>query len=265
MTDGAPITAEPVTRLLGRDDRGRTHVSMAAATHRGGVREHNEDSVLVGGWTACGAPSASLSGRLPAEGALILAVADGLGGHAGGEVASRLVVEFLAQATDRLADERAAVSVLREADAMLAAEGLRSPGLRDMGSTVAGVALVGNQLVIFTVGDSSVWGVFDDRMRLLSRRDRPARPPGASDDAAVTALTQCLGGGSRGVHPHVLAVEIAAGDRYVIATDGLTDLIDPGELLQGSQRPMAEAADVLVESALRAGGHDNISVIVVEA
>ena len=229
---------------------------LAASTHVGRVRTRNEDSIVVGDRTVSGTTDSSTTMRVDAHGLLLVAVADGMGGHPGGDVASRMVVEFLGAAAARMVDERAVDTVLHEADALLAAAGAEHPELHGLGSTVAGVVLHDTRMIVFGVGDSSVWRVLDGPAQSLSESDR--RGPS-------TGISQCLGGRGRAIEPHVRTIDVEHGTRFVVASDGLTDLIGPVDIADAARGALDEAADGLVGRALDAGGHDNISVVVLEA
>lgn len=243
----------------------RRRVRAAAATHVGLVRDRNEDSLGIAGWSACGSNHVEVCGTFEAPEPLVTLVADGLGGHAAGDVASRRAVDFLMTNASNLVEAAAVEVVLRQADALISAEGARRGETANMGSTVAGVVLVGTQVHVFNVGDSSVWRVVDGYAGILSRDDRPPLAPGQPAGPVVRAVGQCLGGGGIGsLMPHVRTIEIEQGDRFVIASDGLTDLVDIERIGGTGAGTLEGTARALIDAALGAGGYDNISVIVLD-
>lgn len=126
-------------------------VQCSAITHTGLVRGHNEDAIAVS--AASELPKTGWTGTLPSVGGWAL-VADGIGGHAGGEVASLLVVELLRPVMSLLTDVHAVAQALTAASNGLFDTMDRYPGLRGMGSTIAGAILQRDRVLVFNVGDS---------------------------------------------------------------------------------------------------------------
>lgn len=233
-------------------------IEMGAASHVGQVRAVNEDSFL-------------------ARGSLAL-VADGMGGHACGDVASDLTVrEF-----DALA-ERPELALTDIHDALQHANDAILHGVsRDqdkagMGTTVTGLAVVeyGGQphWLVFNVGDSRVYRLTDSGPEQLTvDHSEVAELVAAGRITAEDAKTHPLRnvitrslGTDPAPTPDVWIFPPRAGDVFVICSDGLTNEIDDEAIAQlTSQAPTSvEAANTLVDAALAAGGHDNITVIVV--
>jgi serine/threonine protein phosphatase PrpC len=247
------------------------YVTVSALSHEGLVRGHNEDSLTVGPWTLCatvtGNPQTLLFPLGPAP--CVVAVADGLGGHPGGEVASALVARRLAAAGPGLDGEQAVREALHTCNRAVyeAAEG--DPELAAMGTTVAGVVLLAESVVTFNVGDSRVYAVAPDGLRRLSVDDSPPLAPG---QRTTSVVTQTLGGslGLRLVEPHVRTAPLAVGDRFLVCSDGLTDPVPDEELraLLGEPHDLSERADgraafELWKAAIEAGGPDNITLALV--
>lgn len=210
-------------------------MEVAYRTEVGHVRSRNEDAVLA----------------RPERG--VLAVADGLGGHAAGDVASMVAITSLdeaplsAQSSEE--DLRSAVAAAHEA--VLAAA--REPGRAGMGTTIV-LAVVGE-------GSARILHVGDSRAYLL----HPDGPVEAltRDHGMHGYLTQALGL-DRDVEPDVTEVETPKGSRLLLCTDGLTNMVDDDALAELLGRGDAQqACDVLVETALANGGIDNVTVVVV--
>lgn len=225
-----------------------------AATDRGHVRVNNEDCCACTGWSST-AGGETWSGGLPGDGGWAL-VADGLGGHAAGEVASALAVASLAlrmPGIENSADVRAA---LAQAGAAIRAHAAANPALAGMGTTIAGLVLHDGSALAFNLGDSRIYrfsgGVLDQ----------------LSIDHAVGRhqLTQCLGGtiAPRTLEPCVRSIRVAAGDRFLLCSDGLTDML-PALRIAALLAASADPARALVSAALDAGGADNATAVVVEA
>ncbi|MEZ5142963.1 MAG: Stp1/IreP family PP2C-type Ser/Thr phosphatase [Acidimicrobiales bacterium] len=238
-----------------------TTFRVGAATDVGRVRQNQQDAVLVD------------------EGKRLFGVADGMGGHRGGEVASQVAVEtlraeFFEPSTDALvhAVEAANDAVVRRADG--------DPDLRGMGTTVCAMALVHeddeDRIGIVNVGDSrfylfkhngdSIDQITEDHslVETLVRQGQLTE-----DDAANhphrNILTRALGIDS---HVMVDSWELLpfAGDRYLLCSDGLFNEVDEetiAAVLAGSEAPEV-AAEELVRLANEGGGRDNITVLVVD-
>ena len=233
-------------------------VSAAGATDTGRVRDHNEDSLLV-------------TGR-------VFVVADGMGGHAGGEVASRIAVEALAGLEDSAPRHPQDVTAaLHTANERILAAAAADPALRGMGTTATGLVLVDDgdreQWVVLNVGDSRVYRLADQRLEQLTRDHSEVaelvaagllEPADVATHPRRNVITRSLGT-DPGPEPDVRALDPAPGECFLVCSDGLTNEIDDGEvlhLLEQHPEPQ-EAADALVTAAVRAGGRDNVTVVVV--
>ncbi|WP_073952721.1 PP2C family protein-serine/threonine phosphatase [Streptomyces kebangsaanensis] len=242
-----------------------TYTAVSALSHPGLIRDRNEDSLVVGPWTLCSTVTENPQTLVfPLGTPLVVAVADGLGGQPGGEVASALVVRRLATAGPRLTDEDEVRTVLHACNReVYAAAGAGGGALTTMGTTVAGAVVLPRSLLVFNVGDSRVFAAPRDGVLQVSVDDSPPLEPGRRTTSLVT---QTLGGtpAHRAITPHVTAAPLAPGDRYLICTDGLTDPL-PNDVLDGVLREYDDerAAFELWKAAIRAGGPDNITLAVV--
>ncbi|MEU9047187.1 MULTISPECIES: protein phosphatase 2C domain-containing protein [unclassified Kitasatospora] len=246
------------------------YIAVSALSHEGLVREHNEDSLTVGPWTLCATVTANPQSLLfPLGPPCVVAVADGLGGHPGGEVASALVARRLAADGDALDGEEAIREELQECNRAVYAAAAGEPELAAMGTTVAGLVLLAEQVLAFNVGDSRVYRITRDGLRQVSVDDSPPLPPGRRTTSVVT---QTLGGslGLTFVEPHVRAAPLAPGDRYLVCSDGLTDPVPDEELAallarsyEGTEQADGKAAFELWKAAIEAGGPDNITLALV--
>ncbi|MFE3499795.1 PP2C family protein-serine/threonine phosphatase [Kitasatospora sp. NPDC059160] len=281
------------------------YIAVSALSHEGLVREHNEDSLTIGPWTLCATVTTDPQTLLfPLGPPCVVAVTDGLGGHPGGEVASALVARRLAAAGGGLDGEEAVRAELQECNRAVYAAAAGEPELAAMGTTVAGLVLLPDRAVVFNVGDSRVYRISSggpepsppepsppersSPERGTSAREAPAReapervslervsvddsPPLPPGQRTTPLVTQTLGGslGLTFVEPHVRVSPLAAGDRYLVCSDGLTDPV-PEEELAGllaradgpSDRADGRAAFELWKAAVEAGGPDNITLALV--
>jgi serine/threonine protein phosphatase PrpC len=226
-------------------------------TDVGCVRESNEDAV----------------GHWPHEDGLLFAVADGLGGHAGGEVASALALEVLAREMDRAPGSWAVTKRLRravqEANLELYNKAIAVPELRGMGTTLTATALVGGTLVAAHVGDTRLL-LFRDRRLTQLTKDHTwvfeqvqyglLSPEAAREHPRRHVLTRSLGA-ELIVGIDVLTLDVRAGDVLVHCSDGIHGAIAEREIAEilGAHPPEA-AARALVRRAREEGGEDNSSV-----
>ncbi|MFJ3584642.1 PP2C family protein-serine/threonine phosphatase [Streptomyces sp. NPDC090127] len=228
------------------------------------MREHNEDSLVVGPWTLGGTVTDSPQTLLfPLDRPLLVAVADGLGGQPAGEVASALVVRRLAAFGHDLDSPEAVGEALEACNRAVYAAAEGRPEMATMGTTVAGALVLPDSLVAFNVGDSKVFHSSGYGLRQVSVDDSPPPTPG---QRTTSAVTQTLGGSHTfsSVTPHVAAFPLTRGDRYLVCSDGLTDPVpeeDIEELLRVHDD--GKAAYELWKAAIEAGGPDNITLALI--
>jgi serine/threonine protein phosphatase PrpC len=244
-------------------------MSAFAITGRGCVRAQNEDAVLVSEAVLTGESfrTSEISGS-----GWVLAVADGMGGHAGGEVASETVVRKLSRPRDW--SMAGAIEALKEANRELYDAAGARPELIGMGATVAGVAFGPDGLLAFNVGDSRVYRLAGGFMQPLTKDDSLHQlmvdsgvASGERPDTKHSIL-QSLGGSLAfsEIDPHVHRVRLIGKGRFCICSDGLTDMLD-ADALEAAVLGMESCEDcarALYNCALAAGGRDNISVIVAD-
>ena len=227
----------------------------AVRSDLGLVRGNNEDSVYAG--------------------PRLLAIADGMGGHAAGEIASKIVIGTL----ESLDEDRPVgdlMAALREsvADAnQHIAEAVREDSaLEGMGTTLTALRFSGKQVGLVHVGDSRAYLLRGDALTQITHDDTYVQhlvdsgqltPEAAKDHPRRSVILRALSGIE--VDPDVAIREARAGDRYLLCTDGLSDVVSAETILETlAIADPQEAADRLVELALRGGGPDNVTVIVAD-
>jgi len=241
------------------------YAAISALSHDGLVRDHNEDSLVAGAWTLCAAVTPTpQTFYVPIGEPVVVAVADGLGGHPAGEEASSLAVRMLARVSPSLTDDAAVRDALDACNEIVYAEAALDPERTAMGTTVAGVAVTEEGVVVFNVGDSRVYLVGDDKLVQLSEDDNEPAAPGQRRSSVVT---QTLGGhiDSAPVVAHVNTRPLTDGERYLICTDGLTDAVDEpaiDSILRSHEG--GRAAFELWKAAIDAGAPDNVTLALVE-
>ncbi len=229
----------------------------ASATHQGRVRRANQDAVLAG-------PD-------------VFAVADGMGGYSGGEIASSMAAAALSRMESLRTHPDPVTAIdttLRNANRAIH-ERARSAGVRAMGTTVSGFAWAGgSDFVVFNVGDSRVYRLRDRGCEQLTE-----------DDSVVAELVRAgeISVAESAAHPHrnvvtrSLGVEpdvqiatswerAQTGDLYIVASDGLFNEVHTVQMASVAcgDETLERRARRLIDAALGGGGRDNISVVLVE-
>jgi len=227
----------------------------ATASHRGRIRPNNEDSVT---------PTASGHG----EGPLVVAVADGMGGHAAGDVASRLAIEG-ALSIDGSPAERV------EAANQAVLDGVGSdPARSGMGTTMTLVEIDGNRATVAHVGDSRAYLIRDRSIRQITDdhtvvNEYVKAGTLTAEEAAVhpqrSMLTRALGLMTR-PEIDVIDLDLEPGDRILLCSDGLTSMIDDDSIagVLNTETDPEAATWRLIDEANAAGGNDNITVALVD-
>jgi len=269
----------------------RVQVDIGALSHQGHRRENNEDHFFVtklsrGLETLMTSLSPGDVPTLAEEVNYVLVVADGMGGHAAGEVASRMAISELINIALQLPDwilkvddehvseiEQRARGRVQEIGSKIIEQGRRDPSLRGMGTTLTIARSLGRDLLITHVGDSRASLLRGERLHHLTRDHTYAqmlmdRGHLAAADVAKSrfrhVLANALGGSTEETRVDVDLMRLADGDRLLLCSDGLTDMVDDDTIAQilrdasGAQN----ACDRLVQRALDNGGHDNVTVIV---
>src|SRR5690348_16570746 len=227
----------------------------AVRSDRGLVRGNNEDAVYAG--------------------PRLLAVADGMGGHAAGEVASKIVIGSLEPLDEdrRIDDLMGALrdSVI-EANRRIADAVKQRKELEGMGTTLTALRFVGSQVGLVHVGDSRAYLLRNDRLAQITHDDTYVQylvdsgkltPEEAKDHPRKSVILRALLGTD--VEPDVSIREARDGDRYLLCSDGLSDVVSTETILETLRiEDPQEAADRLVELALRGGGPDNVTVVVAD-
>jgi len=207
-------------------------------------------------------------------------VADGLGGHAAGEVASRLAVEtVLANWTEAAgaAPRQALRAAVRGANTAVFDAAL-APGRRGMATTLTALTLFGREALIAHVGDSRAYVVRGDQCTQLTEdhsrvgemlRMRLITPEQAAHHPGRSQLTRTVGS-EPAVQVDLITERLETGDVFVLCSDGLWDLVSRAEIVQvcsaigtGSMPTPAAAADALIDLSLKRQAPDNITVVVV--
>jgi PPM family protein phosphatase len=266
-------------------------VKAFGLTDTGKVRKTNEDQFLIAELTKSmrvwqtSLPEPKV--QIGAERAHLFIVADGMGGHQAGERASALTVAAIEQftlntfkwflgsdGTDAQNVLTQFKSALSQADARVVEEAADDPELSGMGTTVTMAFHLGAQLWIAHVGDSRAYVYRDGRLDQITRdhtvtaemvRRGELDPDEVAGHSLRHVITNVVGGGELGVRVEAHAFDVQAGDRLLLCSDGLTEMV-PNEAIAatlGSEPAPDAAAHALLSQANAAGGRDNITVLIV--
>jgi PPM family protein phosphatase len=220
----------------------------------------------------------SVNQDLAVETGTLFAVADGMGGHAGGEVAARLAVDTLTVAFGAKPSGAGLSEAVNEANRVVFENSLDNPELRGMGTTLTAAALVNEDgrdvIALVNVGDSRSYRFHDGELSQItvdhSLAEEMVRSGEISESEAAVhphrhILTRALGVADD-VSVDLWRIQPTRGDRFLLCSDGLTNELDPpqiAEVLSTVPDPQV-AADLLVRAARTHGGSDNITVVVID-
>lgn len=237
----------------GQNSQGNVSVLFGSRTDIGCIREQNEDSLVV---------------KAP-----LFVVADGMGGHAAGEVASEIAVNTLAECAPPHADAEALGRAVEQANRDIINAAIAGEGREGMGTTCTAAMLEGDRLVIAQVGDSRAYLLQSGKLTQITRDHSlmanmidagQITPEEARVHPNRSVITRALGNDPDTV-PDLYQINVKDGDRLLICSDGLTSMIEDGEIQAVMNRisDPQQCASTLVDGAIAAGGLDNVTVIVV--
>lgn len=240
-------------RSTERTRRGAT-TTFGSRTDVGCVREQNEDSLVV-------TPP-------------LFVIADGMGGHAAGEIASEIAVNTIAENAPQHPDPEALGAAVEEANRAIIDAAINGEGRQGMGTTVTAAMLENDKLVIAQVGDSRAYLLHDGKLSQITHDHSlmanmieagQITPEEARVHPNRSVITRALGN-DPATRPDLYEMTVVAGDRLLLCSDGLSSMItdeDIEAVLTRVKDPQ-RCASQLVNEAIAAGGYDNITVIVTD-
>lgn len=248
------------------------HIKAHGATHVGRQRQHNEDSFLV------------------SDDARLFLVADGMGGHAAGEIASRIAVdsisefilhtreddgtwphaydEHFSRATNRL------VAAVRLANARVLEAMRKDARLRGMGTTVVACLADDERMSVAHVGDSRAYMIREGRLSRITNdhswvfeqvQAGMLTEAEAEKHPLRNVITRALGGALQ-VNPDATEISVRPGDVFLLCSDGLTGMVPEEEILRvvtANDGDLEKACQELIDAANTRGGLDNVTAILV--
>lgn len=249
-----PLTDERIETDSTYDAGTTTQLMWGARSDVGCVRPHNEDSYLVQSPLFC--------------------VCDGMGGHAAGEVASSIAVETIAKTAPQAADAARLAAAVEAANAAVIEAALNGLGKPGMGCTATCAYIENDTLAIAHVGDSRAYLLHEGTLIRVTRdhsyvEELVDAGEITADEARVhpnrSVITRALGSDPAMYADH-FTLHIEEGDRLILCSDGLSSMIPDSDIENiATQSSTAQiCVDNLVDAALAAGGHDNVTVVVVD-
>lgn len=261
----------------------RAHLNVVAQSHAGMTGKNNEDRFAISSFL--------LSEENPTP-VLFAVVADGIGGHSAGEVAAELAVDHISQyvaESDAYRPKKILERAIHEASEAIADHAASSTEQKGMGATCACVWVIGDNLYTATVGDSRIYLLREGRIQQLTTdhtwvqeaieksiltpqeaREHPnvhviRRYLGSPDPPEVDFRLRLYDSEGGALAESNQGMQIRPGDTFLICSDGLTDLVwndEIAEVIRSKSNPKA-AAQELIETANKRGGHDNITIILI--
>jgi serine/threonine protein phosphatase PrpC len=233
---------------------GEMRITHGATTHSGQVRKENEDALLV-------------EGRL-------YVVADGMGGHNAGEVASAMAIKSLQAAAGGITNEASLNAALDKANEAIYEESMTNHVHHGMGTTIAALVMTDDSVVVGNIGDARIYRWHEGN---LSRITKDHSYVQELVDEGIISLEEARVHPRRNIVTRALGIDgeveaststlpITVGARYILCSDGLVDEVTDAEIAAILTRHSnaQAAADALVSAANAAGGRDNVTVIVVD-
>jgi len=237
---------------------GLSVINVRAFTDLGLVRKRNEDAILVAGWLSQTREGSLVTMDFAPTAPFTCAVADGMGGHAGGDLASRVALTVISERSVDWHTPANIADTLVETSEQVRAVGVDAD-LQGLGTTVAGLCLLDEGLVIFNVGDSPVFSITDGVLAQISIDDSVFDTNGRP----TNIITQSLGQFPP-VRPHLEVRPLEAGT-YLLCSDGVSGVMSPEELREAVKQPdLDDVAATIIETTRRNGAHDNFSFLIVE-
>lgn len=235
-------------------------LNFKAVSDVGCIRSNNEDMGYANGKLvrdivtegSCTPPSA-------------FAVADGMGGYEGGEIASEIVSRSFGKTVSEIIKYESEDKIIaalknwaKEANRMVVETGTLRPELSEMGSTFVGLLFISDQLYMINIGDSRCYRMRGDVAKLLSA-DHSERNRTGNNDVPKNLIYNFMGNNPIDFFSDVTILSPIEGDTYLLCSDGLSDMLTEEEIEENFHNP-----DKLVDLAKKAGGKDNITAITIE-
>jgi serine/threonine protein phosphatase PrpC len=231
---------------------------VLAFTDVGLRRKRNEDALLVAGWLCQSHDGVLVTMDFAPMAPFVCVVADGMGGHAGGNIASKLALTAIAERSPQWRTVEDVATTVAYANDQVRAAGVDT-GLEGMGTTIAGLCLAADGIIVFNVGDSRVYSITSGQPQQLSHDDSLYDVNGRP----TNVITQSLGQ-QRPVQTHVTTMPVRPGT-YLMCSDGVSGMLTDAELMAAVMPDeLGDCAANIIKTTRSRGAEDNFSFVIVE-
>lgn len=236
----------------------RARFTVRAFSDVGLRRRRNEDAVLVGGWSAQTHDGSLVTMHFTPAPPFVCAVADGMGGHAGGDIASRVALNVISANHREWRTDEDVSDALQDVNDQVRGVGEETE-LQGLGTTVAGLCFLSDAVVAFNVGDSRIYTIVDGQPIQLSVDDSVFDTNGRPTNIVTQSLGQLLP-----VRPHVVHLPLR-DTRYLLCSDGVSGFMTDDEL-----RDAVASDDVddwcprIIDTVRANGADDNFTFVIVD-
>jgi serine/threonine protein phosphatase PrpC len=235
-----------------------TRFTVRAFTDVGLLRKRNEDAVLVAGWQCQTHDGSLVTMDFAPTPPFVCAVADGMGGHAGGDMASQVALTVIAQVSPGWRSPQDVSSALEVVNEHVRAVGAGND-LGGLGTTVAGLCILADELLAFNVGDSRIYSITGGLVEQISIDDSVFDAAGRP----TNIITQSLGQPGP-VRPHVRTLPLQPSS-FLMCSDGVSGMMSPDELTAAVGQPDRDGcAARIIETTRANGAEDNFSFLIVD-
>ena len=245
-----------------------SRIILSAASRVGNVRSNNEDMVLAFDRFVRSDVYATefMTGN---SDRFVIALADGMGGHNAGEVASSDVLTnlhfFLGDLPPRLSTGdfyEMMEEWLQSVNHMIASKGHVNPEMAEMGTTLVGVIFYNDKYYWMNCGDSRLYRYRDNKLAQLTTDHSLINKNSVKKHSNI--ITNCIGGGCKNSYMDMFEFtnDVLSGDQYILCSDGLNDMISDEEIARLAAQ--GASANQMCEAAIEAGGYDNVSVCIIK-
>ncbi|TPG34678.1 serine/threonine-protein phosphatase [Mycobacterium hodleri] len=233
-------------------------MNVRAFTDVGLVRKRNEDAILVAGRLSQTREGSLVTMDLALTTPFVCAVADGMGGHVGGDLASRVALTVISERSPEWRTGEDVAATLIDTNEHVRAIGVDAD-LQGLGTTAAGICITNDGIIVFNVGDSPVFSITDGVLTQISIDDSVFDTNGRP----TNIITQSLGQ-FRPVQPHLALLPREAGT-YLMCSDGVSGVMTPEDLRAAVRQPdLDDLANDIIATTRERGAHDNFSFVIVE-
>lgn len=236
-------------------------IQYAAVSDVGCVRNNNEDMAYAAGKIV---RDGTVAGETDCDGCVGFAVADGMGGYEGGEIASEIVCRSFATFIKSFRHDNTTpiVDRIKEwakgANKLVYESAALRPELSEMGTTFIALIFIPDKLYLLNVGDSRCYRIRSGILKQLST-DHSERQRTGNPEVPSNLIYNFMGLSSKEFFSDVIELTPIDGDRYILCSDGLSDLVDDDCIESDSDN-----VETLISTAKKNGGRDNITVIKIE-